>query len=109
MVYYKVYNKDGSLHMIGTRSFHGEQGIEISKEEYDMLLEEIQSHSANVQNYVEKVKTGGMTLDEVPAGYRAEVEAIINAPEPEAPNNPYGIPNETYNEIRENVANEILK
>lgn len=38
MRYYKMLNSDGTLNRIGT----GEDGIEISKGEYDAMFEEIQ-------------------------------------------------------------------
>ena len=112
--YYKRLDKDGKIIMIGTQSFpvtpNTEMGNEaITEEEYNALMEEIKSHSANVQDYVNKVKAGEIALADVPADYMAEVEAIINAPAPEEPNNPYGIPDETYEEIRQGVVSEIVE
>lgn len=112
--YYKRLDKDGKIIMIGTQSFpvtpNTEMGNEaITEEEYNDLMEEIKTHSANVQDYVNKVKAGEIALADVPADYRAEVEAIINAPAPEEPNNPYRIPNDKYEEIRQGVVNEIVE
>lgn len=114
MFYYKKIDENGKIIMIGTQSFpvtpNTEMGNEeITEEEYNDLMEEIKSHSANVQDYVNKVKAGEIALADVPVDYRAEVEAIINAPVPEEPNNPYGIPNDKYEEIRQGVVNEIVE
>lgn len=112
--YYKRLDKDGKIIMIGTQSFpvtpNTEMGNEaITEEEYNALMEEIKSHSANVQDYVNKVKAGEIALADVPADYMAEVEAIINAPAPEEPNNPYGIDNAIYSQIEQGVVNKIVE
>ncbi len=112
--YYKGLDKNGRIIMIGTQSFpvtpNAEIGnVEITEEEYNALMTEINSHAENVKDYVNKVRAGEITLAEVPAEYRSEVEAIINAPAPEEPNNPYGIPNAKYEEIRQGVVNEIVE
>lgn len=112
--YYKRLDKDGKITMIGTQSFPVTSNAEIGNEEitekeYNALMDAIKSHAANVQDYVNKVKAGEITLADVPADYRSEVEVIINAPAPEEPNNPYGIPNDTYDQIKQNVVDEVVE
>lgn len=112
--YYKRLDKDGKIIMIGTQSFPVTPNTEIGNEEitedeYNALMGEIKSHSANVQDYVNKVKAGEIALADVPADYRAEVESIINAPAPEEPNNPYGIDNAIYRQIEQGVVNKIVE
>lgn len=110
--YYKRLDKDGKIIMIGTQSFPvtpdkiGNEAI--TEEEYNALMGEIKIHSVNVQDYVNKVRAGEIALADVPADYRAEVEAIVNAPAPGEPNNPYGIPDEKYEEIKQGIVNEIV-
>lgn len=58
-------------------------GVEYTEEEYKIKLAEVQAHVALINDYVSKVQSGEITLEEVPQEYYAEVEAIINAPEPE--------------------------
>lgn len=110
--YYKRLDEAGKLIMIGTQSFPviPDMGNEaITEEEYNALMEEIKSHAASVQDYAKKVQSGEVTIEDVPDDYRTEVETIINAPAPEEPNNPYGIPNDKYDEIRQGVVNEIVE
>ena len=101
--YYKRVNADGKVIMIGTQSSPvapNKIGNEaITEEEYNALVDEIKSQAANVQDYVNRVRAGDITLEDVPSDYRPEIDVIINAPAPEEPNNPYGIPNEKYEEI----------
>lgn len=111
--YYKRVDKDGKIIMIGTQSSPvtaNKIGNEaITEEEYNALMEEIKTHAANVQDYVNKVRAGEITLEDVPADVRTEVEAIINAPVPEEPNNPYGIDNALYSQIEQGVVDKIVE
>lgn len=112
--YYRRLDENGKIIMIGTQSFpitpNAEIGNEeIKEEEYNALVEEIKLRAANVQDYVNKIRAGEIALEDVPADYRTEVEAILNVPAPEEPNNPYGIPNDKYEEIRQGVVNEIVE
>lgn len=79
MKYWKN-NQDGIL-VWGTGSTV--TGEEITAEEYAQLMAGFEARQKAIADYVEKVKAGEMTLEEVPQEYYAEVEAIINAPEPE--------------------------
>lgn len=58
-------------------------GVEYTKEEYEEKLIEVQAHVALINDYVSKVQSGEITLEEVPKEYYQEVYDIINAPEPE--------------------------
>lgn len=62
-----------------------EDATEITAEEYNQLMAELEAKQKAIADYVEKVKAGEITLEEVPEEYRAEVEAIINVPEPVDP------------------------
>lgn len=63
------------------------------------------THDETVEWYVQKVISGEIPIDEVPEDYKAEVEAQI----PTEPSNPYGIPDETYNNIIDNYAESIAE
>lgn len=58
---------------------------EITYEEYLALQTAFEARQKKIADYVEKVKAGEIALEEVPEEYRAEVEAIINVPEPVDP------------------------
>ena len=58
---------------------------EYTEEEYEIKLKEVQAHVALIDSYVQKIKDGVITLNEVPAEYYDEVYNIINAPEPAEP------------------------
>ena len=57
--------------------------IEYSEEEYKIKLKEVQIHVSLINDYVSKVQSGEITLEDVPQEYYQEVYDIINAPEPE--------------------------
>lgn len=78
MKYFKTEN--GSF---GCQSKVPSYATEITEAEYYQLMAEFEAKQKAIADYVEKVKAGEMTLEEVPQEYRAEVEAIINVPEPE--------------------------
>lgn len=48
MVHYKVLKEDGSLDLIGTEETLTEGHIEIEKEEYDALLDDIQKNAVHI-------------------------------------------------------------
>lgn len=48
MVHYKVLKEDGSLDLIGTEEVLTESHFEITKEEYDALLDDIQKNAVHI-------------------------------------------------------------
>lgn len=48
MVHYKVLKEDGSLDYIGTEEVLTESHMEIQKEEYDALLDDIQKNAVHI-------------------------------------------------------------
>lgn len=48
MVHYKVLKEDGSLDLIGTEETLTEGHVEITKEEYDALLDDIQKNAVHI-------------------------------------------------------------
>ena len=60
-------------------------GVQYTKEEYDNKMVEVKAHVALINDYVSKVESGEITLADVPEEYYSEVDAIVNAPEPEEP------------------------
>lgn len=81
---------------------HFIDGEQVTKEEYNSRLPEIKDHAAKVNDYVAKVQAGEITIEEVPEEYRAEVDAIINAPKPEEPEPTY-----TLDEAAAIIASEV--
>ena len=79
MKYYKYENGFGTQPNNIIPSF----ATEITEAEYNQLMAEFEAKQKAIADYVEKVKNGEITLEEVPQEYYAEVEAIINAPVPE--------------------------
>lgn len=70
MRYYAQYDND-KLIAIGT----GLGGIEIAQEEYNTILAEIQAKA----RYVDKVYSGEITIEEVPAEWQEEVQRRVDA------------------------------
>ena len=81
MKYYKYENGFGKQPNNIIPSF----ATEITEAEYLELQTAFEAKQKAVADYTEKIKAGEITLDEVPEEYRAEVEAIINVPEPVDP------------------------
>ena len=83
MRYYKIIDDNGILVAFGI----GEDGKEITEEEYNALMAEIEAKG----EYVQKFADGEITAEDVPEEWREEVqaaaEAIIKARE-EAANMP---------------------
>lgn len=70
MRYYAKYNDSGKLLSIGT----GAGGVEITETEYNALLAEIREKAA----LVDKLYSGEITLDDVPAGWQEEIQRRVN-------------------------------
>lgn len=70
MRYYARYNDSGKLLAIGT----GSGGTEITEAEYNALLAEIREKAA----LVDKLYSGEITLDEVPADWQEEIQRRVN-------------------------------
>ena len=68
--YYAQYNNSGALLAIGT----GYGGEEITEAEYNTLLSEIREKAA----LVDKLYSGEITLDEVPADWQEEIQRRVN-------------------------------
>ena len=54
---------------------------EITEAEYFELQTAFEAKQKAIADYIEKVKNGEITLDEVPEEYYGDVESIINIPE----------------------------
>ena len=48
MIHYKVLKEDGSLDYIGTEEVLTKSHMEIQKEEYDVLLDDIQKNAVHI-------------------------------------------------------------
>lgn len=70
MRYYAQYNDSGKLLAIGT----GNGGTEITESEYNALLAEIREKAA----LVGKLYSGEITLDEVPADWKEEIQRRVD-------------------------------
>lgn len=70
MRYYAQYNDSGNLIAIGT----GPGGTEITEAEYNALLAEIREKAA----LVDKLYSGEITLDEVPADWQEEIQRRVD-------------------------------
>ena len=70
MRYYAQYNESGKLLAIGT----GTGGTEITEAEYNAILAEIREKAA----LVDKLYSGEITLDEVPADWKEEIQRRVN-------------------------------
>ena len=70
MRYYAQYKDSGKLIAIGT----GNGGTEITEAEYNRLLAEIREKAA----LVDKLYSGEITLDEVPADWQEEIQRRVN-------------------------------
>ena len=70
MRYFKKYNDCGKIIFIGT----GSGGIEITETEYNALLSEIREKAA----LVDKLYSGEITLDAVPAEWQDEIQRRVD-------------------------------
>ena len=69
MRYYAQYNESNRLIAIGT----GSGGVEITEAEYNALLSEIREKAA----LVDKLYSGEITIDAVPAEWRDEIQRRV--------------------------------
>lgn len=69
MRYYAEYAEDGTLQAIGI----GPGGTEITREQYDTLLGEIEQKN----DLIGKLYRGEITQADVPEGWRAEIVAAV--------------------------------
>ena len=70
MRYYAQYNDSGKLLAIGT----GSGGTEITEAEYNALLSEIREKA----DLVDKLYSGEITIDEVPADWQEEIQRRVD-------------------------------
>lgn len=70
MKYYALYDENNKLTAIGI----GNSGTEITKEEYNRLLNEIRTKA----DLVNRLYSGEITLSEVPAEWQEEIERRVN-------------------------------
>ena len=70
MRHYKQFNPSGTLLAIGT----GPGGVEITEEEYNRLLSEIREKA----DYVNKVYSGEITIEDVPQDWQEEIQRRVN-------------------------------
>ena len=70
MRFFAQYNNSGKLIAIGT----GYGGEEITESEYNALLSEIREKAA----LVDKLYSGEITLDDVPAEWREEIQRRVD-------------------------------
>lgn len=70
MKYYAQYDEYGKLIAIGT----GSGGTEITEEEYNTLLSMIREKAA----LVDKLYSGEITIDEVPADWQEEIQRRVD-------------------------------
>ena len=68
--YFKKYNDCGKIIFIGT----GSGGIEITETEYNTLLSEIREKA----DLVNKLYSGEITIDEVPADWQEEIQRRVD-------------------------------
>ena len=70
MRYYAQFDSENKIISIGT----GYGGVEITEEEYNRLLSEIREKA----DLVDKLYSGEITLDEVPADWKEEIQRRVN-------------------------------
>ena len=100
MKYFKVMTDDKV-------SYYGEQpngivpsfAVEITEEVYKFLETSRIEKAKAIADYTEKVKAGEITLADVPEEYYSEVDAIVNAPEPEEPDPRQSLIDELISEV----------
>lgn len=70
MRFFAQYNNSGKLLAVGT----GNGGEEITEAEYNALLSEIREKAA----FVNKLYSGEITIDEVPADWQEEIQRRVD-------------------------------
>lgn len=83
MFYFKFIDENGKT-QIGTNSVAVPTGyLEVTETEYNTLLAEFEAYQATIVEYIHKVISEEMTIEEVPEDYRNEVRTRIQSmPEP---------------------------
>ena len=71
MRYYKEYNSENKLIAIGTGALNG---IEITEEEYNALLSEIEEKAV----LVEQLYKGEITIEDVPAEWQEDIQRQVD-------------------------------
>ena len=74
MHYYAEYDENGKLISIGYTSAPTTTGTEITREEYETLSAEIAAKA----EYADKLYLGEITINDVPAEWREDVQTIVN-------------------------------
>ena len=88
--------EENILISIGDSSAIGENQTEITQAEYDSIMDIIRNKPEDTEEVVYKLNADTLTYDEYPA-----------PPAPET--NPYGIDNDTYNQIINDYADTITQ
>lgn len=71
MRYYKLKSPDGKVLSVGIAE---SGGVQITEEEYTVLLAEIREKAS----YVDDVYSGAITIDQVPEKWKAEVQEQVD-------------------------------
>ena len=72
MRYFKELNEKGYVYILGAGD--ALDGIEITQQEYNLLMEEVTSK----MNYTEKVYSNEITINEVPAEWQEEIQFRVD-------------------------------
>lgn len=83
--------------------------IEITEAEYFELQVAHQECLIKIANYVQEIKDGKITLEEIPSEYRIRIEEIINIYEQKESISPYGVTNEQYNSIIDDYTLSLIE
>lgn len=98
-MYYKQI-EENILVAIGESSSIAEPCIEITKEEYDSIIELIQNKPQDTEDVAYKLVASTMTYEPFEAPPTVE---------PEEPSNPYGINDDIYNQIIDDTILELIE
>lgn len=98
-MYYKQI-EENILVAIGESSSIAELCIEITKEEYDSIIELIQNKPKDTEETVYKLVASTMTYEPFDAPPVIELEE---------PSNPYGIDDDIYNQIVDDTILELIE
>ena len=104
-MYYKIIS-DETVVSFGIQSSLPKVGVEITKDEYTILLNAFNYHSELLDTYIKKVISGEIKISEIENEEdRDEVQRRISY----IPENPYGISDETYNNITDDYTSSITE
>ena len=107
-MYFKII-KDEKVICVGEQSVLPSNAIRIEQDEYERLLKEIRDHIELINSYLDKVINNEMALDDIEdLDDRNEVRLLKESLDSE-PKNPYGIDDDTYNNIIDNYAESIAE